>query len=91
MFIDLLMHLDYSNAAYNNLLKEDFIIWHDACRQIAPGSLSRSALDADFNRKLQMLDYLTRLISSANSVGGTNVEDLLSEKLSSEAVSRLVT
>lgn len=80
----------FSDAAYSNLLKEEFTIWHQACRNLAPESANSSTIKAEFNRKLKLLDSLTSMISSARNKGGKNIEDLLSEKLSSEAVSRLV-
>ena len=79
-----------SDSAYNSLLKEDFKIWHSACRKMAPISANSSVIESEFNRKLQLLDSLAAMIASASAKGGKNLEDLLSEKLSSEAVSRLV-
>jgi hypothetical protein len=48
----------YSNAAYVNLMREDFMIWNRACLQMTQNEVD----EKDFDRKLFLLDSVMKMI-----------------------------
>jgi hypothetical protein len=85
-------------------MKEEFLNWHRVCLLMTAdaseiefnvseteSNVSETELNKNFKEKLGFLNLMTEMLRTANPETVSSLEDILSEKLSSEAVHRLVT
>ncbi len=78
-------------------MKEEFLNWHRACLlmitdvSVTKSNVSEIESNKILKEKLGFLNLVTEMLRTSNPETVSSLEDILSEKLSSEAVHRLVT
>ena len=80
------------NVAYKNLMKDEFIAWHRACITLwSRDQATREKWRKEFDEKMTFFKFVNEMIVSAEDGAAVeSLEDLLSERLSTEAVHKLV-
>ncbi len=73
-------------------MKEEFLNWHRVCVTLEPdaGFTTKIESETEIEEKSNFLDLVTEMIRSAEHDSIETFEDILSMKLSSEAVQKLV-
>ena len=69
-------------------MKYEFLDWTEACIKMAPNS--NKTLSTETEEKIRFLDFVIGMLSSASGKDLKSFEDFLAQKLSSEAVKKLV-
>ena len=90
MFRDVINQLSLSNVAYANIMKDEFLSWHRVCVTLAPDAGLATKIESEIEEKSNFLDLVADMLRSAEDDNIETLEDILSMKLSSEAVHKLV-
>jgi hypothetical protein len=69
-------------------MRDQFVAWHHGCVTLTPNPASRRTLESGFRQRLKRLDLVASVINSADDAD--HLENLLTDKLSTEAVHKLV-
>ena len=72
-------------------MKDEFTAWHRACVTLSsPDTATPDKLKREFEDKMTFFNVVNQMILSADDEAVQSLEDLLSQRLSTEAVHNLV-